>query len=125
MGYACPVCDDPQADEEHLANHLAFTGMLTDEAHEAWLNEHAPGWEQMNPEQLAGEIVDDVPEKEFPQVFEDTTDDRQHDHSHGGTRPQHQPGGPSDEEVQEIMDEARELTEEMREDEGEADDETT
>jgi hypothetical protein len=124
MGYACPVCDDPQADEEHLANHLAFTGMLTDEDHEAWLDEHAPGWEQMNPEQLASEIVDDVPEKEFPQVFEDTTDDHQHEHG-GGVPPQHQPGGPSDEEVQEIMDEARELTEQMREDEDEDEDETT
>jgi hypothetical protein len=72
MGYACPVCSDPQADGGHLANHLAFTAMLGDEAHEAWLEEHAPGWADSGEAELADAVVDHVEETEFPQVFEDT-----------------------------------------------------
>lgn len=72
MGYACPVCSDPQADSGHLANHLAFTAILGDESHEAWLEAHAPGWGDMGEAELADAIVDDVEETEFTQVFEDT-----------------------------------------------------
>ncbi len=72
MGYACPVCSDPQADPGHLANHLAFTAMLGDEPHERWLDEHAPGWGGMGEADLADAVVDEVEETEFPQVFEDT-----------------------------------------------------
>ena len=72
MGYACPVCEDPQADAGHLANHLAFTAILGDDDHEAWLEEHAPSWGEMGEAELADEVVDHVEETEFPQVFEDT-----------------------------------------------------
>ena len=39
MGYACPVCDHPQADARHLANHLAFTALARGGDHEAWLDD--------------------------------------------------------------------------------------
>ena len=72
MGYACPVCSDPQADAGHLANHLAFTAMLGDDEHEAWLDEHAPGWGSMGEAELADLVGERVEETEFPQLFEDT-----------------------------------------------------
>ncbi|WP_336136626.1 DUF5810 domain-containing protein [Natronomonas amylolytica] len=73
MGYACPVCADPQADAGHLANHLAFSALLGNADHETWLDEHAPAWEEMGESELADVVADDVEETEFPQVFEDTT----------------------------------------------------
>ena len=82
MGYACPVCEDPQADGEHLANHLAFTAMLGDADHEDWLDEHAPDWADTDPAELADRVTDHAEEREFPQVFEDTTGNG-HDHGRG------------------------------------------
>mgnify|MGYP006286762311 CR=1 len=79
MGYACPVCETPQSDAEHLANHLAFTAMLGDDDHEEWLDDHAPGWNEDGEDELADRIEEYAKEVGFPQVFEDTT----HDHSHG------------------------------------------
>ncbi|CCQ33433.1 hypothetical protein HLRTI_000369 [Halorhabdus tiamatea SARL4B] len=58
MGYACPVCEAPQVDARHLANHLAFTALLGDDDHEAWLEEHAPGWDQEDDEGLAALVVE-------------------------------------------------------------------
>lgn len=79
MGYACPVCDDPQADIGHLANHLGFTAMLHDDGHGDWLDEHVPGWDEYGEAELAAELrdrADDLlEEREYPQVFEDTTGD--------------------------------------------------
>ena len=134
MGYACPVCETPQADGEHLANHLAFTAMLGREDHEAWLDEHAPGWEESNPDDLAPKVVDAVPETEFPQIFDDTTE-HQHDHGehqHGAAAPDETPfeqelarqsggagRGDLTGEAQEVMAEAREMTEQMLADDGE------
>lgn len=135
MGYACPVCETPQADGEHLANHLAFTAILGREDHESWLDEHAPGWEESDPEALAETVVDSVPETEFPQIFDDTTQD--HDgHDHGGHDHQHgaaPEGTPFEQELahqtrgagrgdlsaeaQDVMAEAREMTEQMLDDE--------
>jgi len=140
MGYACPVCEAPQADGEHLANHLAFTAMLGREDHESWLDEHAPGWEESDPEALAEEVVDSVPETEFPQIFDDTTHD--HDgHDHGGHDHQHAAApdetpfeqelahqtrgagrGDLTGEAQDVMAEAREMTERMLEDADESND---
>ena len=80
MGYACPVCETPHPDGEHLANHLAFTALLGREDHEAWLDTHAPGWEDEGPDELADRVVEAVPETEFPQVFDDTSDSHDHDH---------------------------------------------
>lgn len=76
MGYACPVCEIPQQDETHLANHLAFAAMLGREGHEEWLDEHVPDWEEMGPEELGERAAAFAPEKEFETVFEDTTGGR-------------------------------------------------
>lgn len=73
MGYACPVCDDPQSDARHLANHLAFTAILGDEDHEAWLDEHAPGWADDGEQALAERVAEHAEQREYPQLFEDTT----------------------------------------------------
>ncbi|WP_255197943.1 DUF5810 domain-containing protein [Halorarius litoreus] len=151
MGYACPVCGDPQVDARHLANHLAFTAMLHREDHEAWLDEHAPGWEDEGEHELAERVADHAEEAEFPQVFEDTTgqldseaaaegdhersgklfehEGHGHDHDHLGhdhgadtAHGYQQADVPKDPETQEVLEEARELTREMlREDD--ADDE--
>jgi hypothetical protein len=92
MGYACPVCEDPQSDGEHLANHLAFTAMLGDDAHEQWLDEHVTDWGERDPADLAAAVTDRADEREFPQLFEDTTDQEAavdpgdpaaHEHAHG------------------------------------------
>ena len=134
MGYACPVCEDPQADAGHLANHLAITAILGDDAHEAWLDTHATKWGSMDESELAVVVVDHVEETEFPQVFEDTvgaledpTDPveersgmlfeedsdrvRGHDPSRGTP--------PLDEDAAEILEEAREMTRRMLDDDEE------
>ena len=118
MGYACPVCETPQADARHLANHLAFTALLGDADHESWLDEHAPGWEQAGETELAERVEGDASEVEYPQVFEDTTG---HDHRHGDEprpgdlfdeRPTRGPGGPSlDAETAAAVEQARAMTE--------------
>jgi len=137
MGYACPVCSDPQADAGHLANHLAFTAMLGDEAHEAWLDEHAPAWGEMGETELADAVLGAVDEVEFPQVFEDTAgglddgsdppaersgalfdDDGDREHARGGVPGD---GAPVDEETEAILEEAREMTRRMLEDDGDED----
>jgi hypothetical protein len=133
MGYACPVCETPHPDGEHLANHLAFTALLGREDHEAWLAEHAPDWESMDPGELAATVTDGVPETEFPQVFDDTTDGHDHDHEHGQSfDPADQGAAPAnafasqrdargrgdlDEEAAEVVEEARRMTEQMLDDE--------
>jgi len=135
MGYACPVCTDPQADATHLANHLAFTALARGGDHEEWLDEHVPEWESMNEETLGDQIVDLADDTDYPQVFEDTTDqgvgDHQHDHADGHDH-QHGRGTQdisdamlseaesalADEDVgtpDEVMAEARELTRKRRE----------
>lgn len=133
MGYACPVCEDPQSDAGHLANHLAFTAISSGGNHEEWLDEHVPGWGQLGKSELAEEVVGMAEETEFPQVFEESgladADDHQHDHSAGDQTLADHDVDPSsarsrgtgelDEEARAIMEEARELTEEMRgEDDG-------
>jgi hypothetical protein len=131
MGYACPVCSDPQADGEHLANHLAFTAMLGDDDHESWLDSHVSDWGEMDPETLAGHVTDHADEEEFPQLFEDTTDGHEHDHGHAQQEHSHSHGqggsagqppvaempdaedlGP---EAQKALAEAREMTRQRRE----------
>ena len=144
MGSACPVCSAPQADGGHLANHLAFTAMLGDEAHEAWLEEYAPGWAEMGEAELADVVEDHVEETEFPQVFEDTAgglvddaeppgersgalfdddhgDGSRYGHAHqapaGGDPANDRGGGDArmDEEAEAILEEAREMTRRMLE----------
>jgi hypothetical protein len=130
MGYACPVCADPQADAGHLANHLAFTAMLGDEDHEHWLDEHASGWGEMGESELAEVVADLVEETEFPQVFEDTVGGLEEtpedpagrsgalfedDHDHAGRAAG--AAGDLDEETAAILEEAREMTRQMLGDE--------
>jgi len=94
MGYACPVCGDPQADGEHLANHLAFTAVLGDAGHEDWLDEHVPDWGDTDPPELAERVTDHAEKREFPQVFEDTTGGPDHGEGrHGHDTHAHGQGG--------------------------------
>ncbi|ELZ09326.1 hypothetical protein C479_10910 [Halovivax asiaticus JCM 14624] len=72
MGYACPVCGAEQADGVHLANHLAVTASLGRSDHEAWLAEYAPDWRDDSPDELADRITPHATEIETP-AFE--TDD--------------------------------------------------
>jgi hypothetical protein len=120
MGYDCPVCATPQADARHLANHLAFTALVHGDDHEAWLDEHCPGWETEGEAELAERAAPLAEQGEYPQVFEDTTDDGSHDHDH-----EHGDGGPggrgrgavpgTDAEVEAALEAARELTRERLE----------
>ncbi|MDS0219787.1 DUF5810 domain-containing protein [Haloarcula sp. S1AR25-5A] len=135
MGYACPVCEDPQADDVHLANHLAFTAMTGGDDHEAWLDEHVPDWGQLGESELSTEVIEYAEETEFPQVFEDTVDrsdeghshEHDHDHGHGdGDFPQgadrHRGSNALSDHDSEVLAEARDLTREMLR---EGDDDTT
>jgi len=118
MGYACPVCEEPQADAGHLANHLAFTAITSSGDHEEWLDEHVPEWGQLGETELAENVAEYAEETEFPQVFEESGVE---DHAgHGGndhavdTRQARARGsGELDEEAASILAEARELTEQM------------
>jgi hypothetical protein len=107
MGYACPVCEAPQADAEHLANHLAFTAILRGGDHETFLDEHVPDWADRDPAGLADEVVEHADEREFDHAFEDAPGG--HDHRHAQPSPVRE--RPSDEEVERVLEEARELTE--------------
>jgi hypothetical protein len=139
MGYACPVCATPQRDGEHLAHHLAFTAMLHDDDHRAWLDEHAPAWETADPAGLAEAVVEHAPPAEYDEVFEDTTDRGRpavdpaiggHEHRHGtgvdggtGAGGSADPLTPddADPETAAALREARELTRQMYEDATEGD----
>jgi len=131
MGYACPVCETPQADAGHLANHLAFTAITGGDDHEQWLDEHVPEWDQLGESELGDELIAIAEETDFP--FEEGG----HDHGHGGGQHgdghhDHQHGidtqqarargsGQLDDDAAAILSEARELTESMRE-QGDSDD---
>jgi hypothetical protein len=114
MGYACPVCEEPQADAGHLANHLAFTALTGGDDHEEWLDEHVPEWGDYGEDELAAEVVELAEETEFP--FEAGGHDHEHDHGHGVDPQQarQRATGELDDEAAEILEEARELTEEMQ-----------
>ena len=136
MGYACPVCDDPQQDAEHLANHLAFQAMTHGDDHESWLDEHTSNWADGGPADLAPQVAAVAEETEYEVVFDDTAPDpgdgterydpdlqgesgHGHDHSqtHDHGRPETRGGdvdtaglGP---EARQVVEDARELTREM------------
>lgn len=119
MGYACPVCEAPQADAEHLANHLAFTAILRGEEHEVWLDDHVPDWSEQSPETLGPVVVDHAEEVELDVSEEDI--------EQYGKPPMDQGAyGTGTDELSEqdraVLAEARELTRQMLED---ADAETT
>jgi len=122
MGYACPVCAEPQADGEHLANHLAFSAMLGRADHADWLDEHAPDWNEDGPEELAERVAPHAREVELPEVTDDAELPDPPAGARGGTAggPGHledaiaRGGGPGrerlDPEAREVIAEARELT---------------
>ena len=112
MGYACPVCETPQRDGEHLANHLAFTAMLHGDEHEAWLDERAPGWGEERPAELAERVTPHATETEYDEVFEDTVGS-EHDHAAGAGGFESMAGSVADDAVESVLREAEELTEEM------------
>lgn len=113
MGYACPVCEIPQQDETHLANHLAFSAMLGHEDHEEWLDEHVLDWEEMDPETLGERAVTFAPEEEFPQVFEDTTADHERPPRFEESIPTQRGRQAMSGEANEILAEAEAMTREM------------
>jgi hypothetical protein len=135
MGYACPVCEVPQQDAEHLANHLAFTALLHENDHADWLDESVPDWREGGPEDLAPQVAELAEESDY----EDTTEQHQHagrDHQHAGHQHGDQSGhelgidpaaagrqaesGESaelDAEAQSVLREARAMTREMLADE--------
>ncbi|ELZ34792.1 DUF5810 domain-containing protein [Halorubrum tebenquichense] len=148
MGYACPVCDTPQRDGEHLAHHLAFTAMLHGGDHEDWLDERVPDWGDREPAGLAAEVTPHADDAEYEEVFEDTvargrldvgmgsgaTDAGHAGHGHAGHDHGHadqsesrgvgvpDPDALDDPAVAEAIREARELTREGAEDGAAADD---
>jgi len=122
MGHACPVCETPQRDAEHLANHLAFTAMLHGDAHEAWLDDHAPDWGEMGVDELAPVVVEFADEVAYEAVFEDTAAGHaghaHADHAHERERPPAAAfdAGDLDGDAQRVLAEAREMTRAMLED---------
>lgn len=130
MGYTCPVCGAPQADGEHLANHLAITAMTHGEDHEDWLDDHATDWRDCSPEELAERATAYAEETDYETVFEDTTGDgrgrfedelqRQVGGQTGGrgdlTGRHDGPTG----DTEAALEEARKLTEQMLDDEEES-----
>ncbi|MFA9517493.1 DUF5810 domain-containing protein [Halopenitus sp. H-Gu1] len=141
MGYACPVCEVPQRDGEHLAHHLAFTAMLHGDDHEEWLEEHAPEWSRREPAELAAEVTEYATTAEYQEVFEDTvhdhdrgrpdvegvpdrghdrSHDHDHDHGHGRDVDATGTGGPGasapDAETRAAIEKARELARQTRTD---------
>ena len=130
MGYACPVCDVEQADAVHLANHLAVTASLGREDHLEWLEDHAPEWESSTPAELAAIVGEYALEVDVPE-FADDSNTHQHGHrSSDGRAPtledelarqaRHrgrdrvQGRGTLTAETEAVLDEARELTAQMR-----------
>ncbi|WP_049983155.1 DUF5810 domain-containing protein [Halorubrum sp. BV1] len=138
MGYACPVCETPQRDGEHLAHHLAFTALLHGDDHAAWLDERVPDWSDRDPDGLAAAVIPHADDAEYHEVFEDTADrgrpnvdDGAHpDPGHGDHAPANgghsghahgsaaSPGivdesGATDPETAEALEKAREMTREM------------
>lgn len=119
MGYACPVCEIPQRDGEHLAHHLAFTAMLHGEDHEAWLDDHVDDWAEREPEELAADVTPHAEDAEYHEVFEDTTRDHGRPdvgHQHGQQQQGHNidtRGEDVDAETAAVLEEARELTQEL------------
>ncbi|MFB6168212.1 MAG: DUF5810 domain-containing protein [Haloferacaceae archaeon] len=117
MGYACPVCDLPQHDAEHLANHLAMTALTHGDDHEAWLDDHAAGWSEESPETLGDRVVSHAEEVPHETVFEDTTGEGAHDHGSGGVdTPAGAAPAPDTEAAQAAVEAARRMAAEQAED---------
>jgi hypothetical protein len=117
MGYACPVCAEPQVDAEHLANHLAFTAILRGRDHELWLDEQVENWGDMEPAELAEAVVEDAEEIEIEGVEETAHAETRPEvaRDRGGMAGQQTPSDRLSAEDQAVLEEARELTRQMLE----------
>ena len=130
MGYLCPVCEEPFADSQSCANHLAVTAILHGESHEAWLDEtvearadESVDWESIPRADLAALVADHADETEEHEHPGDHTHptDQLHTANQSAGGPLDQPAGlePTaaveglDADAQAILREARELTERM------------
>jgi hypothetical protein len=127
MGYACPVCETPQRDAEHLANHLAFTAMLHGDAHERWLDKTVPEWADLGADGLAPVVADHAAEADYEEVFEESVPGGGHGHDHpDGTAPPSVDADDLDGDARRTLAEAREMTRAMlgadADGEGDADD---
>lgn len=125
MAYACPVCDEPQVDAGHLADHVAFTALTGDEAHETWLDETVGDWGDLGQSALAEIVVEHAEETAFPIDFDDDEVGPHAGHDHGdgaGAGQDHGHRGPpasrapaaDDEDVRNVIDEARDMTRRMQ-----------
>lgn len=117
MGFACPVCSAPQADGEHLADHLAFVALIHGDEHETWLAEHVPDWAERDPEGLAS-VVTELADETDHEVVDGSGahDDRGPDRQFRATR-EGDVGverAHSDPEVRRIVERAREMTRRMQ-----------
>lgn len=134
MGYSCPVCETPQHDSEHLANHLAMTAMLHENDHEAWLDDHVEGWAELTPPELGQRVVDAAEEVDYDEAAVEAAEipedrrgepsEHQHDHGQGAPPQSPVPGEEPtvqsvtddlDMETEAILEEAREMTRERLE----------
>lgn len=122
MAYACPVCEEPQADGEHLANHLAFSALLGRSEHADWLDEHAPDWGDDDPESLAERVTphaETVEGLDLESSEEDLPNQPQVNPQSGLEGALARQGGqgrePLDPETKQVVEEAREMTRERRE----------
>jgi hypothetical protein len=120
-GYACPVCETPQRDATHLADHLAFTAMLRGGDHEAWLAEHAPDWRATDAEALADLVAPHAESVAHETVFDADAGAGGHDHEpgrpfDGGDAPRGDASErPLDESTRAALAEARAMTRRARE----------
>jgi len=127
MAYGCPVCEEPQVDASHLANHLAFTAVIRSGDHEDWLDEHAPGWGENDEDTLTDRLLDldEVAEIDHPiDASEGGPDEHTHDHGHRNPAVDSRASrgdAALDADAQRILDEAQELTRQMGAVDGEED----
>ena len=125
MAYACPVCHEPQADGEHLANHLAFSALLGHDDHAEWLDEHAPDWNDDGPAELAARVTPHAETVDIPEFSEEIADHTPPDISdemlNAGTVAQPTEPANLTPETLRVLEEARALTERRQAGDPEAD----
>jgi hypothetical protein len=126
MGYACPVCETPQRDADHLADHLAFTALVHGDDHEEWLDDNAPGWAEDGTAALASRVADLAPERDYEEVFEDTARGHAPGDAGGpdvdpGTAHERGSAPALDDDARETVERARAMTREMLEEGDDAD----
>ena len=107
MGYECPVCGVEEADDEHLANHVAFTALVRGGDHEAWLDDHVPDWEERDPDTLAPEVTEHATETDTEPATEP--------HSHEQPTVERTGSADLSGAAGDVLEEARELTAAMYE----------